>query len=166
MALTKLLATNMATTAAAGADQLPRLMNGRCMVISQQVHAAVPPQVPAVTAAYIALRWYTPEDTTRSHVAVYLSEGGGAFVVDASWQQYPFVAKMQKYSASTRSKHKVLPRDRADTKAADNGTRVFVGTPDEWQAFIEGFNSIGQGRIARRVFLNHAPASAWMSFQD
>jgi hypothetical protein len=25
-----------------------------------------------------------------------LSEGGAAFVVDAAWQQYPFVAKMEK----------------------------------------------------------------------
>ncbi|KPF47530.1 hypothetical protein D621_17165 [beta proteobacterium AAP51] len=158
----------MATTAATNTDQLPRLMDGRCMVISQQVHAAMPARVPAVVVAFIALRWYTPEDQRRSHVAIYLSEGGGTFVVDASWQQYPFVAKMQKYSASTRRKHRALPlsgRDRASGKAAQAGDRVYVGTPDEWQAFIESFNTIGAGRITRRVFLQQADAAAWMSFE-
>jgi hypothetical protein len=169
MALTKLQATNMAILAAAATDTQPRRMNARCMVIAQQVFGAMPAQVPAVFAGYIALRWLTPDGQPRSHVAVYLSEGGASFVVDAAWQQYPFVAKMETYAASTRAKHTRLPlggRDRADQKATDPATRVHVGTPDEWQAMVEGYNSVGLAGIVRKVFAAQPAASDWMAFRN
>lgn len=169
MPLTRLQATAMGTMAATATDTQPRLMNARCMVIAQQVFGAMPAQVPPVFTAYIALRWYTPGGQPRSHVAVYLSEGGTAFVVDAAWQQYPYVAKMEKYSASTRKKHKDLAfggRDRADQKATNPATRVYVGTPDEWQAMVEGYNAVGLAGIARRVFAAQPAAADWMAFRD
>lgn len=169
MPLTRLQATAMGTMAATATDTQPRLMNARCMVIAQQVFGAMPAQVPPVFTAYIALRWYTPGGQPRSHVAVYLSEGGTAFVVDAAWQQYPYVAKMEKYSASTRKKHKDLAfggRDRADQKATNPATRVYVGTPDEWQSMVEGYNAVGIAGIARRVFAAQPAAADWMAFRD
>jgi len=169
MPLTRLQAITMATTAAGATDTQARLMNARCMVIAQQVFGAMPAQVPPVTTRYIAMRWYTPGGQPRSHVAVYLTDGASAFVVDAAWQQYPFVAKMEKYTApDSKRRNATLTknRNRADGKASDPATRVYVGTPDEWQDMVQGYNTIGLAGITRRVFAAQPAASDWMGFRD
>jgi len=169
MPLTKALAMTIGTAAAAATDTQARLMNGRCMVIAQQVLGAMPAQVPAVTSRYIALRWYTPGNDQLSHVAVWLFEGGAAFVVDAAWQQYPFVAKFEKYTTSKSRKYRDFTmtdsRNRADNKATDPATRVYVGAPDEWQRMVEGWNNVRAGSIVRKVFEDQAAASDWMAFR-
>ncbi|QDV41184.1 hypothetical protein Enr13x_10220 [Stieleria neptunia] len=168
MTLSKQAAAEIGQAAAADTTPQPRLMNGRCMVIAKEVFAATPGD-DLDSKGFIALRWRVPAGDIRSHVAVFVAEGGARFVVDAAWQQYPFVAKMEKYSASTARKHRNLPnsgRDRADAKASNPATRVFVGTPEDWQDMVEGFNTIGGNGIARRMFTDDEAASRWMSFRD
>jgi hypothetical protein len=169
MALTKALALQMATVAAAGTERLPKLMDQHCMDITRAVIAALPAQVPAVTAGYIAMRWQTPQGGARSHVAALLFEGGSYFVVDASWQQYPYVDKMTKYMTSNRDKHTRLSmtekRDRASDKAVNNATRVMVATPDTWQRAIEAYNAVDHNTLVRRIFMDQQAASDWMGFR-
>jgi len=170
MPLNRQAVVDMATVVAAETDRLPSRMDHRCMVISQAVFEGFAQHYPGVEAFYIALRWYDAGQRQMSHVAVRLQEGAAAFVVDASWQQYPYVAKFFKYDASTRRKHKKLDTwqrtERANQKAGDAATRVFVGTADQWQALIESYNATGPGGIVRRVFATREAASAWMGFRE
>jgi len=169
MALTRAQAVAMATEAAADTDRIPRRMDQHCMDITRAVVAAMPVQVPPVNVGYIALRWMTPNRNQRSHVAALLAEGGSYFVVDASWQQYPYVDKMTKYIGSDRRKYKNMSmadkRERASDKAINNATRVMVEPPDAWQRAIEGYNDIDTATLVRRIFFDAQAASDWMGFR-
>lgn len=162
----------MSIVAAATTTPQPALMNANCMVITQAVVAAMPAPVPApvnpVTVGYVAMRWHAANGMPRSHVAAYVSDGASSFVVDASWQQYPFMERLIKYSTPGH-KHAALGlnarKQQADAKELNPATRVYVATLDQWTARIEGLNAVGQDAIARRVFLNQATASDWMAFK-
>jgi hypothetical protein len=50
-------------------------------------------------------------------------------------------------------------------KAIDPATRIYVGTPDDWQRMVEGWNTVGLGGIVRRVFEDRDAATDWMGFR-
>ena len=162
----------MAITAAAGTTPEPRKMDGQCMAIAQAVVAAMPAPVPApvnpVVVGYVAMRWHTPNGVNRSHVAAYVSDGADSFVIDAAWQQYPFMDRLLKYRTAGH-KHVGLglaaQTTQANAKEVNPATRVFVGTLDQWQAMVETLNNTAGSAIARRVFVNQASASDWMGFR-
>ncbi len=157
MPLTLKRAKELAATAALATDTLPKLMNGRCLVIAEKVFVAMPTTAPSETVRYIALRWREPiRQDRRSHVAVFIEEGGSGCVVDASWQQYPFVAS---YTQNA-------DRDLASDTALKVGDRVFVGHVPDWQDLVRRYNEAALGRISCRMFSTRDEAGEWMGFGD